>query len=153
MRGPFGNFPYRRRGPFGRPIRPRGPLLAGRALNPRIQRELHRANHLDAIGDHTNAAQIFTSIAERALDRGIVYPAPMLYMQAAHAYLLGEVFEQSLEQARRGLDLLAAQERWPALRHEGQGYVDWLTKLVEKKKHVRCKTGWISSFKANRWDH
>ncbi len=123
---PFGRFPYRRRGPFERPFKPRGPLLRGRALHPRLRRELRRANHLMAIGEHINAAQIFIPLAEQARDSGIVYPAPMLFMQAAHAYLLGESFELSLAQARTGLDLLAAQERWQALKREGQRYIQAL---------------------------
>lgn len=122
----FGRFPYGRPGPFGRPFKPRGPLLRGRALHPRLRRELRRANHLMAIGEHINAAQIFISLAEQARDSGIVYPAPMLFMQAAHACLLGESFDLSLAQARTGLDLLSAQERWRALKREGQRYIQAL---------------------------
>jgi len=119
----FRRFPYGRPGPFGRPFKPRRPLLRGRALHPRSRRELRRANHLMAIGEHINAAQIFISLAEQARDSGIVYPAPMLFVQAAHAYLLGESFDLSLAQARTGLDLLSAQERWRALKREGQTYI------------------------------
>jgi len=119
----FGRDPYARPGPFGRPFKPRGPLLRGRALHPRLRRDLRRANHLLAIGEHINAAQIFVALAEQARGSGIVYPAPMLFMQAAHAYLLGESFELSLSQARTGLDLLAAQERWTPLKGEGNRYI------------------------------
>ena len=122
----FGRDPYARPGPFGRPFKPRGPLLRGRALHPRSRRELRRANHLMAIGEHINAAQIFVSLGAQARDSGIVYPAPMLFMQAAHAYLFGEDLEPSLAQARTGLDLLAAQERWPALKREGTRYIQAL---------------------------
>jgi len=118
-----GRFRYAKPGPFERPFKPRGPLLRGRALHPRLRRELSRANHLMAIGEHANAAQMFISLAEQARDSGIVYPAPMLFLQAAHAYLLSESFELSLAQARSGLDLLAAQERWQALKREGHGYI------------------------------
>ena len=126
MRRPFRRFRYTRRAPWERPWRPRGPLLPGRALNPRVQRELRRANHLMAIGDHLNAAEIFVDVAKRAQDIGIVYPVPMLFMQAAHAYLLGEAFEKSLEQATTGLELLAAQERETALLLEGERYIEAL---------------------------
>lgn len=126
MRRPFRRFRYTRRLPWGRPFKPRGPLLPGRALNPRVQRELRRANHLMAVGDHLNAAQIFVDIAEKAQDIGIVYPAPMLFMQAAHAYLMGEAFEKSIEQATTGLELLVAQERSTALRLEGVRYIEAL---------------------------
>jgi hypothetical protein len=126
MRRPFRRFRYTRRAPWERPIKPRGALLPGRALNPRIQRELRRANHLMAVGDHLNAAQIFGDIGQKAQDIGIVYPAPMLFMQAAHAFLMGEAFEKSIEQATAGLELLAAQERDTALRIEGIRYVEAL---------------------------
>jgi len=126
MKRPFRRFKYTRRAPWERPWRPRGPLLPGRALNPRVQRELRRANHLMAVGDHLNAAEIFVDIANRAQDIGIVYPAPMLFMQAAHAFLLGESFEQSIEQATTGLELLAAQERRSELTHEGTRYAEVL---------------------------
>lgn len=101
-------------------------MLPGRSLNPRVQRELRHANHLMAVGQHLNAAEIFKDIATRALDIGIVYPAPMLFMQAAHAYLLGEAYDQSMEQATQGLDLLAGQERSGALSHEGKRYIEAL---------------------------
>lgn len=126
MRRPFRRFRYTRRAPWERPFRPRGPLVPGRALNPRVQRELRRANHLMAVGQHLNAAEIFVDIAQRALDIGIVYPAPMLFMQAAHAYLLGEAFDKSIAQATTGLDLLAAQERRGALNSEGTRYIESL---------------------------
>lgn len=126
MRRPFRRFRYTRRAAWERSWRPRGPVLPGRALNPRIQRELRQANHLMAVGQHLNAAQIFKNIGRRAMDIGIVYPAPMLFMQAAHAYLMGEDYEQSVEQATQGLEILAGQERASALSHEGKRYVDAL---------------------------
>lgn len=126
MKRPFRKFRYTRRAPWDRPWRPRGPLVPGRALNPRVQRELRRANHLMAVGDHLNAAQIFVDIAKKAQDIGIVYPAPMLLMQAAHANLLGEAFDKSIEQATIGLELLAAQERGAALQIEGIRYIEAL---------------------------
>jgi hypothetical protein len=108
-------------------------MLPGRALNPRVQRELRRANHLMAVGDHLNAAEIFMDIAARALDIGIVYPAPMLLMQAAHALLLGEAYEKSIEQATKGLELLAGQERASALHFEGVRYVEALETAGRKE--------------------
>lgn len=126
MRRPFRRFRYTRRAPWERPWRPRGPLLPGRALNPRVQRELRRANHLMAVGQYLNAAEIFKDIGTRALDIGIVYPAPMLFMQAAHAYLLGEAYDQSVEHGTQGLELLAGQERRGALKNEGMRFVEAL---------------------------
>lgn len=130
-RPPRRRFRYERRPPWARPEgfgdpKPRGPLLRGRQLNPRLQRELRRANHLLAIGDHVNAGHIFNELAQHARDRDLIFPAPMLFMQAAHAYLMGEAYEPSMENARLGLDLLAAQERWRALRFEAQRYTEEL---------------------------
>jgi len=136
---PFRRRRYERRPPWARPgfaaraRKPRGPLVPGRMLNPRLQRELRRANHLLAVGDHLNAAHIFVSLAERARDVGIIYPAPMLFMQAAHAFLLGEEFDLSLQNAQTGLELLAAQERWRALDHAGNRYIDELQNAGQRE--------------------
>jgi hypothetical protein len=144
-RPPRRRFRYERRPPwareegFGNP-RPRGPLLRGRQLNPRLQRELRRANHLLAVGEHANAGHIFQDLAERARDHDIVYPAPMLFMQAAHAFLLGEAFEPSLENARLGLDMLAAQERWRALRFESDRYLSELEAAGKKAEAAELRT-------------
>jgi hypothetical protein len=131
-RFPRKRFRYERRPPWAKPegfgdIRPRGPLLRGRILNPRLQRELRRANHLLAVGDHLNAGRIFQDLALRAHDHDIVYPAPMLFMRAAYAFLLGESFDTSIENARLGMEMLAAQERWRAWRFERETYLQELT--------------------------
>lgn len=133
-------FRYVRRAPWEREWKPRGPLVPGRSLNPRVQKELRRANHLMAIGQHHNAAVVFMDIAGRALDRGIVYPAPMLYLQAAHAYLMGEEYEKSGEAATTGLELLAGQERRERLREQGSRYVDVLEQAGRKEEaqHYRA---------------
>lgn len=116
---------YERPGPFGRPQKDRQPrrMLPGRALNPRIQRELRHANHLLSTGEHRRAAEIFADIAVKAHDLGIVYPAPMLHLLAAQALLLAGEQAASLVQARRGLELLSAQERWLLLHSQGQRYL------------------------------
>lgn len=142
MRRPFRKFRYTRRPPWERPFKPRGPLLAGRSLNPRIQRELRRANHLMGVGDHLNAAEMFRDIAVRAQDIGIVYPAPMLFMRAAHAYLLGESYGQSVEQARRGLEILADQERWQALKREGERYIAELEGAAQNEEAEKLRA-WL----------
>jgi hypothetical protein len=136
---PRRRFRYERRPPWAREegfgnIKPRGPLLRGRMLAPRAQRELRRANHLLAVGEHINAGHIFQDLAERARDHDIVYPAPMLFLRAAHAYLLGEDFALSLENARQGLDMLAAQERWSAFRHESEEYLQELEAAGKQKE-------------------
>lgn len=136
-------FRYSRRSPGERPWKPRGPLLPGRSLNPRIQKELRRANRLMAVGQHTNAAAMFTDIAGSALDIGIVYPAPMLYIQAAHAFLMGDDYEHSLEAASTGLDLLAGQERRARLQSEGERYIDAL-ESAGRTSEVQQVRGWLA---------
>lgn len=116
--------PRRPRRPRGRG-RPRAPGV-GRQLNPRLQRELRRANHLMSRGEHENAAQIFHSLAQRAQDRGILGPAAMMFLQTAHAFLLGGQVEQAIEQGSNGLKLFAADRRWPAVRREGERLADAL---------------------------
>ncbi len=134
-------FRYERRPPWDRPgfdarawTGRRRVLVPGRVLNPRLQRELRRANHLLAVGDHANAGQIFLALGEQARDRGFIYPAPMLFMQAAHAFLLGESVELSTQNARIALEMLAGQERWRALDFEGQHYVDELENAGQKEE-------------------
>jgi hypothetical protein len=95
-----------------------------------------------AVGQHLNAAEIFKDIATRALDIGIVYPAPMLFMQAAHAYLFGEAFEQSIEQANQGMELLAGQERAGALSHEGKRYVEAL-EVAGRQEDAKTIRAWL----------
>ena len=115
----------RRRGRGSRRPFRRGPRMPvrghvkGRPLNPRLQKELRRANHLMSKGEHINAASIYLSLAERAQDRGIIQPASMLFLQSAYAYILSGNVAAALEQAYHGLDILAAEERWPALNREG----------------------------------
>lgn len=142
MRNPK-RFRYTRRAQGERPWKRRGPLLPGRSLNPRIQKELRRANHLMAIGQHINAATIFIDIAQSALDIGIVYPAPMLYIQAAHAYLFGEDYERSLAMASTGLDLLAGQERRARLENEGERYIEAL-EAAGRAPEMEQVRGWLA---------
>lgn len=114
------------RPPLGRrPFGPR-PGRAARQLNPRLQRELRRANHLLNTGQHANAAEIFIKLGERARDLGIAGPAPMLLMRAAHALLLGALIERSTQQAYAALGLLADAGRWLAVQRESQHYLEAL---------------------------
>lgn len=144
---PRRRFPYARR-PLAERLqsfsqrKPRGPLVPGRSLNPRQQKELQRANHLLAVGDHVAAARIFADMAGRAYDRSIIYPSPMLYLQAAHAYLLGEQVQPSVESARSGLEMLAGQQRWSQLHSESQRY---LTELgLQHSPEARELQAWLA---------
>lgn len=84
-------------------------------LSDKIYRELRRANKLTENGDHINAAKIFERLAVAAHDRGIFRHAPMLYLQAAKAYVLGGEIEAGFPLAQKGLDLLAETEQWQRL--------------------------------------
>ena len=94
--------------------------MRGRPLNPRLQRELRRANQLISKGEHINAANMFLSLAERARDRGILQPASMLFLQAAYAFVLGNKVDAALERAYQGLEMLAADLHWQTLNREGE---------------------------------
>jgi hypothetical protein len=107
--------------PIRRPLQP-----GERILNPRWQRELRRANHLLNVGQHSSAAEIFLSLAQRAGDGGIMEPAAFLFLQAGRAALFAEDFKSAFEHARTGLDMLAEQGRWLALRREGERFAEGL---------------------------
>jgi hypothetical protein len=135
-------FQKRRAFEGGRVGRPGRAMVPGRNLNPKLQRELRRANRMLSTGDHFNAGEIFASLAHQARDLGIVYPAPMLFMQAAYAYLLSGRARPSEEHARLGLELLAGQSRWRALSIEGQRYVDTLEGEGENARAKGLRT-WL----------
>ena len=96
---------------------------ASRQLDPKMQRELKRANHLLQNGAHKNAAQIFLNLGENALDKGILFPAAMLFSQTAKAYLLSNEIEDSGIQIRRALLLLSANHHWKAFKNEGEAII------------------------------
>lgn len=97
--------------------------FAKRQLNPKLQKELKRANHLLQNGAHNNAAKIFLNLGENAQDKGILFPAAMLFSQSARAFLLANEIPESLEQIQRGLNLLAANQRWRVFHNEGQSFI------------------------------
>ncbi|MQC26104.1 MAG: hypothetical protein DWG76_01460 [Chloroflexi bacterium] len=108
-----------------------------------MQRELRRAIHLMHTGAHLNAAQIFTSLAQRAQDRAILGPASMLFIQSGLAYLYGAQGESGVEQAYNGLKLLAAEQHLEALQREGGRFVTALEEqgLTEEATELRA---WLS---------
>lgn len=117
--------PRRPRRPLGPRRRPPGGPRA-RQLNPRLQRELRRANHLMSIGDHANAAEIFIQLAEHARDRGIMGPGAMLLMRAAHAYLMAGRLQDADTQLQRTLKAFEVAGRMPAAIREGRRFADML---------------------------
>ncbi|MBW8010022.1 MAG: hypothetical protein FVQ83_02110 [Chloroflexi bacterium] len=98
-------------------------------FKPRIQKELRRANHLNETGDHANAAVIFERLAIDAHDKNILRHAPMLYLQAAHAFILSSQVAEGVERARTGLEILAETGRWHALQNAGQRTANLLSEL------------------------
>ena len=127
--------PRRPLGPRRRP--PIGPRT--RQLDPRLQRELRRANHLMSIGDHANAAEIFIQLAEHARDRAIMGPGAMLLMRAAHAYLMGGRPQDADMQVERALKAFEAAGRIPAAVREGHQFADLLEAegLTEEAQQLR----------------
>ncbi len=119
-----------RRRPGPKRIRRAGPPPKGgpgrlpRQLNPRLQRELQRANHLMRNGNHANAAQIFINLGEGAQDLGILMPASRLFLQASMALLLANQVEDSLAEALKGLRLLAANQQGSAFQIEGNRMIE-----------------------------
>ena len=80
-------FPGRR--PLRRGLRRAG---AGSVIPHRLQQELRRAHGLMEQGNHAEAAVIFISLAEKALDRNVLKHGIAMLLQAGHAYVLaGEV--------------------------------------------------------------
>ena len=139
-------FRYERRPPWAREgfdqnawTGKRRMLVPGAMLHPRLQRELRRANHLLAVGDHVNAGQIFHALGLEARDRDYIYPAPMLFMQAARAFLMGESFALSIENARLGLEMLAEQQRWRGLDREGNETIEHLDEAGQKEEAAKLR--------------
>ncbi len=119
--------------------RPKHRQIHGRPLNPRLQRELRRANHLMSKGEHSNAANIFLSLAERARDLGIKEPASMLFLQAAHANILAGEIESAVKNAHTGLTMLADAENWLTLRHESERIIELMSTEGHQDKATEMK--------------
>lgn len=123
----------RRRGRPGRFPGGRGPMRGMQRrghrpiFTPRIEKELRRANHLMERGDHANAAVLFDRLAIDAHDKNILRHAPMLFLQAAHAFILSGKIKDGLQRVRTGLDILAKTNRWRALQNAGQRAVNILS--------------------------
>ena len=139
--------PFRRRGhrrpPFGRPGRrafPHGPR--GGAISGRVQKELRRANRLTEQGDHINAAALFERLAKEAYDRNILRQAPMLFLQAAHAYVLAGEVEKGVDQAQKGLNILVENQRWHKLRTVGGRVIETLSRTGYTAEAVQFQT-WL----------
>ncbi len=89
-------------------FRRRGQRMSRRMGNPEIPPMLQRANQMLADGDYLGAADAYTQLAQGAEIR---FPrrAPVLFMEAGRAAILGGQAKTGVENIRRGLTLLTSQ--------------------------------------------
>jgi hypothetical protein len=93
-RRPLRRPPLFRRRPPGRP-----------PLPPGVRRALAKANHLMAVGQFAEAADIFGQLSEQAEQRGMLVRAGDLALLASRAHFAAEGVESALEWARQALRL------------------------------------------------
>lgn len=96
--------------------------LAGRENIPPM---LQRAHQMMEAGDYPNAAQTFHMLAQGAEER-VPHRAPFLYLQAGRAAILSGERKPGMADLRRGLTLLADQQRFPRMHNLGNGIVSEL---------------------------
>jgi len=113
----------RRKHPRKHHPRPSNRIQAAKAQAMRQLRQAHR--HMEK-AEFDSAAAIFETLARNAYDRGILRHAPRLYLQAGKAHILAGHQDQGQDALKRGLDILAETERWPALDQAGQRVIDEL---------------------------
>ena len=106
-------------------FRRRGQRLFRGLGRPEVPPMLQRANQLMAAGDYAGAAVAFHELAQRAEDR---FPqrAPFLYMETGHAAIQNGQTKEGVAYLRRGLTILASQQRFPRMRVFGQRAIDEL---------------------------
>jgi hypothetical protein len=92
-------------------------------------RSLRRANRLLEVGDHANAAVIFSELAVVARDLGMIERAPYLFFQGARAYFLSGDIQAGLASVRDGFDLLASSGQTDRLRMAGARIIAELEQL------------------------
>lgn len=92
---------------------------------PNVPPMLQRANQMMAEGNYQDAANAFKELAQRAEDR---FPqrAPFLFMEAGRAAILSGQTKIGVAHLRRGLTILASQERFARMQAFGQRAVDEL---------------------------
>lgn len=84
-----------------------------------------RANQLVVAGDYASAAVAFEDLAQRAEERS-PQRAPILYVEASRAALLGGDVKTGIAHLRRGLTILSSQGRYHRMRVLGQRAVEEL---------------------------
>lgn len=107
-------------------FRRRAQRIFRRSGQPDVPPMLQRANQLMATGDYASAAVAFKDLAQRAEER---FPqrAPILYMEAGRAAILGGDVKTGVASLRRGLTILSSQGRIHRMRVLGQRVVEELT--------------------------
>jgi hypothetical protein len=87
---------------------------------------LSHANQMMMDGEYAEAADIFRELAQGA-ENLFPHRAPILYLEAGRAAILGGDVKTGVAHLRRGLTLLASQGRFHRMRTLGQRVVDELT--------------------------
>jgi hypothetical protein len=91
-----------------------------------VRRLLRRAHQMMEVGKHTDAANIFENLAQKAEDRGKLRHAPYLYLQAGRANLLAGNAGSGSDLIQHGLSILGIEKRWSALARSGKRVLDEL---------------------------
>jgi hypothetical protein len=125
-----------RRGLFRRPIRPTAIGEAGRLA-------LRQANRLKDAGDYTQAAEIFERVAQRMEHRRRPHRAAFSYMQSAQCQLLAANLDLALQQAKKGLSLLAQVQHWRAYSQSADMMVKELNRLDNSKQAMELQA-WLN---------
>jgi hypothetical protein len=86
---------------------------------------LQQANQMMENGDYKNAAESFHTLAKGAEER-FPHRAPFLYIEAGRAAILSGENKTGLADLRRGLTLLANQQRFARMQILGQRITDEL---------------------------
>ncbi len=107
----------RRRRPIRRPFH--------RAQPREIPPELRRANALMDSENYADAANLLAHIAQKA-ERRRGPRAPLFYLRAGNAYAKAGLPNQALENAQKGLSMIAARGDWEPLERFGRRAVDEL---------------------------
>ena len=97
--------------------------LFGRRGAPSV---LQHANQMMMDGEYMGAADVFKDLAQSA-ENPFPHRAPILYMEAGHAAILGGDIKAGVASLRRGLTLLASQGRLHRMQVLGQRAVEELT--------------------------
>lgn len=131
---------FRRRPVFRRPII-RPVVVAPLENHPR--QLLFQAHQLFDRGEYLAAAEMFERLAIGASNRNMLQRAPTLFLQAARANLRANRLPQAEKNLMSGLEILAATQRWKALRHLGTIAITELNQAGLKDMASRLET-WLN---------